>query len=87
MAHTIKINRRSFCIAGIVACVLLIASVVMFAAFMYLYTILTQEYRNSRGVIAFIGPIFPSLLASAVGGILLRIFPGVRTRNEQNQQE
>lgn len=84
MAHTIQIYQKSFCGAGFAVFVLVFAGVGLFAGFMYLYTILTQEYRNSRGVIAFIGPILPSLLASAVGGILIRIFPCVKAKNSED---
>ncbi len=41
-------------------------------SFVYKYTLLIQEYRNSSRVIAFLRPIIPSLLAT-VGGILTTI--------------
>ncbi len=50
----------------------------VFVSFVYKYTLLIQEYRNSRGVIAFLGPIVPSVLATSVGGIFTTIIPCIK---------
>ena len=52
----------------------------VFVSFVYKYTLLIQEYRNSRGVIAFLGPIVPSVLATTVGGIFTTIISCIKVK-------
>ena len=61
----------------------------VFVTFVYKYTALIQEYRNSRGVIAFLGPIAPSVFVSVVGGILIKILPciSINPKQEESPQE
>ena len=81
MAYSIQIQQKTIYGAGAIAFLLIFVGVGLFSGFMYYYTILTQEYQNTTGVIAFIGPIVPSLLASAVGGILIKIFPCIKVND------
>ncbi len=81
MAYSIQIQQKTIYGAGAIAFLLIFVGVGLFSGFMYYYTILTQEYQNTTGVIAFIGPIVPSLLASAVGGILIKIFPCIKVKD------
>ncbi len=55
----------------------------VFVTFVYKYTLLIQEYRNSRGVIAFLGPIAPSVLATTVGGIFIKIISCIKVKTPQ----
>ncbi len=72
---------KQICIALILLFFLMVGvagGVGVFVSFVYKYTLLIQEYRNSRGVIAFLGPIVPSVLATSVGGIFTTIIPCIK---------
>ncbi len=72
---------KQICIALILLFFLMVGvagGVGVFVSFVYKYTLLIQEYRNSRGVIAFLGPIVPSVFATSVGGIFTTIIPCIK---------
>ncbi len=68
-------NVQHKCIAFSLVIILLIGvagGLGIFVSFVYKYTLLIQEYRNSSGLISFLRPVILSLLAT-VGGILTTI--------------
>ena len=80
IAHKFQTSKQ-ICIALILLFFLMVGvagGVGVFVSFVYKYTLLIQEYRNSRGVIAFLGPIVPSVLATSVGGIFTTIIPCIK---------
>ncbi len=58
----------------VLVCVLA-AGIGVFVTFMYVYITLNQEYRNNRGILAFLGALLPSLLASTSGFFWTKIMP------------
>ncbi len=80
MVHKVE-SRIGFSFASITFIFLSIGvagGIGVFVTFIYKYTLLIQEYRNSRGVIAFLGPIVPSVLATIVGGIFTTIISCIK---------
>jgi len=61
---------RTFCIPSllvlIVLAITLCGGIGVFVAFLYINTIYTQEYSNSRGIFTFLGSVLPALAATLV---------------------
>ncbi len=52
---------------------LLAAGIGMFVLFIYTYTVLIQEYRNDKGVLAFFSSFVPSVIATVIGSFWVEL--------------
>ena len=75
-----------FSLLLILLSIILLGGLVVFGTFLYYYTTLNQEYRNSRGMLTFLGALFPSLIATVVGIFLTSIISCVE-KNTSKQEE
>ncbi len=74
------ILKRSY-IAGLILLVFILAAGIgVTVSFIYIYTVLNQEYRNNRGIM---GALLPPVLASTSGFFWARIIPCVGKPNKQ----
>ena len=74
-----------FTLLLILLSVILLAGIVVFGVFLYYYTILNQEYRNSRGILPFLGSLLPSLIAASVTIFWTKVIPCVGKNEERNE--
>ena len=67
----------SFTLLLILLSIILLAGIILFGVFLYYYTILNQEYRNSRGILSFLGSLLPSLIAASATIFWKQVIPCV----------
>ena len=63
----------------------LAAGIIAFVVFVILYSIKVQEYRNSHGVLVFLGALLPSVLAVSTGIFLQKIFRCLENKEKPPQ--
>ncbi len=66
---------------------ILAAGIGVTVSFIYIYTVLNQEYRNNRGIITFLGALLPSLLASTSGFFWTRVLPCIGKQTPQRNPQ
>ncbi len=64
----------------------LAAGIGVTVSFIYIYTVLNQEYRNNRGIITFLGALLPSLLASTSGFFWTGVLPCIGKNDDQEKE-